>query len=93
VSDRCVRCGKAAVVRRVLPPNDPMGVAGGPQPVCMACAELIDNSADGLMPAPSGGLPSTAGGNIKLGSTWVLVGAIVVLFVGALIAFILSNKP
>jgi hypothetical protein len=86
-----VRCGKAAVVRRVLPPNDPMGVAGGPQPVCMACAELIDNSVDGLMPAPSRGLPSTAAGNVKLGSSWLLIGALVVLFFGALFAFVFAN--
>ena len=80
------------MVRRVLPPNDPLGVAASPLPVCLDCAVLIDGSPDGSPLAPSSGLiQNSASGNAKSGAGYALLAVLGILFVAALFAFIHSN--
>jgi hypothetical protein len=90
MSDRCVRCGKAAVVRRVLPPNDPMGMAGGPQPVCMDCAQLIDGG--GALAPMSATSSTSAPITTKRLIPYLLLAGLFLAFFIALFSFFQANN-
>ena len=74
----------------MLPATDPMGMAGGPQAVCMGCAQLIDGGGE-LTPASS----ASSGSNpltTKRLIPYLLLAALFLGFFIALFAFFQANN-
>ena len=79
------------MVRRVLPPTDPLGAAGGPLPVCETCAARLDGMGDLAAPARETAGRLVLGAAASSGAGFLLLAVMGLLFLGALIAFLHEN--